>query len=65
MSNNLSTLSFNTTHHNNTPFFFNKKSFVLNRKGSKKILFRKRKRKPNILDSIITSVGKMPSARCN
>lgn len=61
MSDNLTTLSFNTTQYNKPLFAFDKKSFFLNRGHGNKTIFRKRKRKTNSSDNIITRVGKIPS----
>ena len=61
MSNNLTTLSFNTTQHTQPLFSFDSSSFTLNRRRRNKAIFRRRKRKTCTSNTIITRYGKIPS----
>jgi hypothetical protein len=61
MSDNLTTLSFNTTHHTKPLFSFDNSSFILHHRRRNKAIFRRRKRKVRLPNTIITRYGKIPS----
>jgi hypothetical protein len=61
MSDNLSTLSFNTTQYNKPLFAFDNSFYTLNRRRRAKAIFRRRKRKTSTSNTIITRYGKIPT----